>query len=117
MELTLTDYRFMRLPPSMIAAVGIFSARRMLDRDWHVGLLYYSRFAAEQLIPAADLLYSKLLGEDDGHYFWRKYEWFTNSHARAWVAQMRSGSDTAAAVAADYASSILAIKRDITPLL
>jgi G2/mitotic-specific cyclin 2 len=34
MEVTLLDHRFLRVRPSMIAAVGMYSARRMLGGDW-----------------------------------------------------------------------------------
>lgn len=34
MEVTLLDHRFLRVKPSMIAAVGMYSARRMLGGDW-----------------------------------------------------------------------------------
>jgi hypothetical protein len=33
-ELTLLDWRFLRAKPSMIAAIGMYSARRMLGQDW-----------------------------------------------------------------------------------
>jgi hypothetical protein len=34
MEVTLLDHRFLRAKPSMIAAIGMYLSRRMLDRDW-----------------------------------------------------------------------------------
>lgn len=34
MEVTLLDHRFIRCKPSMIAAVGMYLARRMLGGDW-----------------------------------------------------------------------------------
>lgn len=33
-EVTLLDYKFLRCKPSLIAAVGMYSARRMLGGDW-----------------------------------------------------------------------------------
>jgi G2/mitotic-specific cyclin 2 len=33
-EVTLLDYRFLGCKPSLIAAVGMYSARRMLGGDW-----------------------------------------------------------------------------------
>ena len=33
-EVTLLDYRFLRVKPSLVAAVGMYSARKMLDGDW-----------------------------------------------------------------------------------
>lgn len=34
MEVTLLDYRFLRAKPSLIAAVGMYTARTMLGGDW-----------------------------------------------------------------------------------
>ena len=33
-EVTLLDHRFLRAKPSVVAAVGMYTARRMLGRDW-----------------------------------------------------------------------------------
>ena len=33
-EATLLDYRFLRVKPSMLAAIGMYTARRMLGADW-----------------------------------------------------------------------------------
>lgn len=34
MEVTLLDHRFLRCKPSMIAAIGMYLARKMLNGDW-----------------------------------------------------------------------------------
>ena len=34
MEVTLLDHRFLRAKPSLIAAVGMYTARKMLGGDW-----------------------------------------------------------------------------------
>jgi G2/mitotic-specific cyclin 1/2 len=34
MEVTLLDHRFLRCKPSMIAAIGMYLARKMLGGDW-----------------------------------------------------------------------------------
>ena len=46
MEVTLLDHRFLRCKPSMIAAVGMYLARRMLGGDW------VSQFLLTNIIPA-----------------------------------------------------------------
>lgn len=33
-EVTLLDYRFLRVKPSMVAAIGMYTARRMLGGNW-----------------------------------------------------------------------------------
>jgi hypothetical protein len=33
-EVSLLDHRFLRVKPSMIAAIGMYTARRMLGGDW-----------------------------------------------------------------------------------
>ena len=40
MEVTLLDHRFLRAKPSMIAAVGMYLARRMLGGDWVRSLIF-----------------------------------------------------------------------------
>ena len=45
-EVTLLDYRFLRVKPSLIAAIGMFTARKMLAGDWvcaHVSPLPFTR--------------------------------------------------------------------------
>lgn len=74
MEVTLLDHRFLRARPSLIAAVGMYLAKKMLSGEWDEGFVYYSGFAEEQLIPAANLLLEKLLEEGFGdHFVCRKY--------------------------------------------
>lgn len=42
-EVTLLDYRFLRVKPSMVAAIGMYTARRMLGGDW-VGVAFCPHF-------------------------------------------------------------------------
>ncbi|KAF8738096.1 hypothetical protein AX14_011860 [Amanita brunnescens Koide BX004] len=39
-EVTLLDHRFLRVKPSLVAAVGMHSARKMLGGDWVGGILF-----------------------------------------------------------------------------
>lgn len=117
LSIMLLDYRFIRLPPSMVAAVSMFSARRMLGSSWEDEFVYYSRFAAEQLTPAADVLQSKLLAADPAEYIWRKYDWCTNTHAREWTTATREGNTEAAETAASqYAGLMRLVERKLRPL-
>ncbi|PWN37118.1 uncharacterized protein FA14DRAFT_152529 [Meira miltonrushii] len=63
MELTLFDHRFLRAKPSLIAAIAMYLARKMLGGTWNEAFVYYSRTVEEQLIPGANLLIERLLDE------------------------------------------------------
>ncbi|PFH53068.1 hypothetical protein AMATHDRAFT_138498, partial [Amanita thiersii Skay4041] len=60
-EVTLLDHRFLRAKPSLIAAVGMFSARKMLGGDWNDAFVYHSGYTAEQLTMGHQWLMGKLL--------------------------------------------------------
>ncbi|PIL29790.1 hypothetical protein GSI_07996 [Ganoderma sinense ZZ0214-1] len=59
-EVTLLDYRFLRVKPSLVAAIGMYTARRMLGGDWNESFVYYSGFTEEHLLPGHKLLIEKL---------------------------------------------------------
>ncbi|THH12714.1 hypothetical protein EW146_g7432 [Bondarzewia mesenterica] len=59
-EVTLLDYRFLSVKPSLVAAVGMYTARRMLGGDWNAAFVYHSGFTKEQLMPGYHLLLDKL---------------------------------------------------------
>ncbi|EIW67370.1 hypothetical protein TREMEDRAFT_40507 [Tremella mesenterica DSM 1558] len=74
MEVTLLDHRFLRCRPSMIAAVGMYLARRMLNGDWNDAFVYYSGFTEVQLVPGAMLLCERLVEPSfEGVYAYKKY--------------------------------------------
>ncbi|KZT07639.1 A/B/D/E cyclin [Laetiporus sulphureus 93-53] len=50
-EVTLLDYRFLRVKPSLIAAIGMYSARRMLGNEWSEAFVFYSGYTEEHLVP------------------------------------------------------------------
>ncbi|KAI0346135.1 hypothetical protein BDW22DRAFT_722216 [Trametopsis cervina] len=59
-EVTLFDYRFLRVKPSMIAAIGMYTSRRMLGGDWNEAFVHYSGFTEEHLLPGHAMLIQKL---------------------------------------------------------
>ncbi|EMD34143.1 hypothetical protein CERSUDRAFT_55628 [Gelatoporia subvermispora B] len=59
-EVTLLDHRFLRVKPSLIAAIGMYTSRRMLGGDWNEGFVYHSGFTEEYLLPGHQLLVEKL---------------------------------------------------------
>ncbi|KAF8807019.1 hypothetical protein BYT27DRAFT_7100835 [Phlegmacium glaucopus] len=73
-EVTLLDHRFLRAKPSIIAAVGMYCARKMLGGDWNEAFVFHSGYTEEQLLAGHDLLVEKLT-EDNFHkqYVCRKY--------------------------------------------
>lgn len=73
-EVTLLDHRFLRCKPSLIAAVGMYSARRMLGGDWNESFVFHSSFVAEHLEPGHQWICEKLL-EDNfaSQYVCQKY--------------------------------------------
>ncbi|KAG6831816.1 hypothetical protein H0H92_007493 [Tricholoma furcatifolium] len=73
-EVTLLDHRFLRVKPSMIAAVGMYCARKMLGGTWDDSFIFYSDFTEEQLIPGHKLLIEKLTEPNFSRlYVYKKY--------------------------------------------
>ncbi|KAJ9125286.1 hypothetical protein QFC22_000242 [Naganishia vaughanmartiniae] len=74
MEVTLLDHRFLRCKPSLIAAIGMFTARRMLDGDWNDAFVFYSNYTETQLLPGARLLVEQMAASEfDKQYVYKKY--------------------------------------------
>jgi len=59
-EVTLLDYRFLRAKPSLVAAVGMYCARKMLGGNWDDAFVFYSGYTEEQLITGHEQLVEKL---------------------------------------------------------
>ncbi|KAI0049789.1 hypothetical protein FA95DRAFT_1645883 [Auriscalpium vulgare] len=73
-EVTLLDHRFLRVKPSMTAAVGMYTARRMLQGDWNDSFVFYSGYTEEQLLPGYYLLVDKIAEPGfDKLYLYKKY--------------------------------------------
>ncbi|KDR76314.1 hypothetical protein GALMADRAFT_475283 [Galerina marginata CBS 339.88] len=73
-EVTLLDHRFLRVKPSLVAAVGMYCARRMLGGDWNEAFVFFSGYTEEQLLPGHNLLVDKLTEEGfHRQYVCKKY--------------------------------------------
>ncbi|OCF40839.1 cyclin [Kwoniella heveanensis CBS 569] len=98
MEVTLLDHRFLRCKPSMIAAIGMYLARKMLGGDWNEAFVFYSNFTESQLVAGASLLCERLVEPDfESVYVYKKYankkflrastfarDWAQNNAGSAW---------------------------------
>ncbi|CEL55565.1 G2/mitotic-specific cyclin cdc13 OS=Schizosaccharomyces pombe (strain 972 / ATCC 24843) GN=cdc13 PE=1 SV=1 [Rhizoctonia solani AG-1 IB] len=74
MEMTLLDHRFLRARPSLIAAIGMYSARKMLGGDWSEPFVFYSGFAEDQLRAGHELILERLADPAfESLYVCRKY--------------------------------------------
>nr|AAP94020.2 B-type cyclin 2 [Ustilago maydis] len=105
MELALLDHRFLRARPSLVAAVGMFLAKKMLGGEWDDAFVYYSDFTEEQLVPGANLLLERLLDQGfEEQFVYRKYSnkkfLRASVFARDWAFQNHSALLAAAAAAA-----------------
>lgn len=92
-EVSLLDHRFLRVKPSMLAAIGMYTARRMLVGDWvsiplreitrlreclpgkqNDAFVFYSGYTEEQLEPGYHMLLNKITEPGfDKLYLYKKY--------------------------------------------
>ncbi|OLL26700.1 G2/mitotic-specific cyclin cdc13 [Neolecta irregularis DAH-3] len=75
MEISCLDHRFLKYPPSMIAAAGMYLARRTLYRgDWDANLVHYSGYKESEIKPVEALMLDYLGSEPVRHdAFFKKY--------------------------------------------
>lgn len=74
MEMTLLDHRFLRAKPSMIAAIGMYSARKMLGLDWDDAFIFYSGKVEEELVAGHQFIVEALAQpEFTKQYIYKKY--------------------------------------------
>jgi hypothetical protein len=59
-ELTLLDHRFLAVKPSLVAAVGMYTARRMLGGTWTDAFVFHSGYTEAQLAPGHRWIVEKL---------------------------------------------------------
>lgn len=129
MEVTLLDHRFLRCKPSLIAAIGMYAARRMLDGEWvsvanrqkgtcltlpqNDAFVFYSNYTETQLLPGARILIEQMAAPDfEKQYVYKKY---TNkkflrasTFARDWAKQnvVKDGMSHATSSAVMYSPSL-----------
>ncbi|KAL8280547.1 hypothetical protein RQP46_007195 [Phenoliferia psychrophenolica] len=90
MEVTLLDHRFLRAKPSMIAAIGMYLARRMLGGEWNDAFIYYSNYTEAQLVTPTGFLVESIAAPDfEKKFVFKKYaakKFLKASHfARNWA--------------------------------
>ncbi|KAI0072746.1 hypothetical protein K474DRAFT_1604498 [Panus rudis PR-1116 ss-1] len=87
-EVTLLDHRFLRVKPSMIAAIGMYTARRMLGGDWNEAFVYHSGFTEEHLQPGHAMLVQKLAQESfTSQHVYKKYAHKKFLRAALWAVE------------------------------
>lgn len=124
MEVTLIDHRFLRAKPSLIAAMSMFLAKKMLHGEWvssqririsrpwanllidlfgfplqSDAFVYYSLFTEEQLVPAANLILERLLDPTfEDQFVCKKYSnkkfLRASTYAREWAQANHSKAST-----------------------
>ncbi|WFD06089.1 B-type cyclin [Malassezia vespertilionis] len=105
MEVTLLSHLFLRARPSLIAAIGMYLAKRMLGGAWDDAFVYYSRFTEEQLIPGTNLLLEKLIEPGfEEQFVFKKYAskkfLKASMYARSWA--LRNHHELVAAQTTEY---------------
>ncbi|KDN53413.1 A/B/D/E cyclin [Tilletiaria anomala UBC 951] len=113
MEVTLTDHRFLRAKPSMIAAMSMLLAKKMLGLEWNDAFVYYSKFTEQELVPGANLMLEKLIDPSfEEQFVCKKYSnrkfLKASIYAREWALQNHRSVAAAAAAEAgeEYDTSV-----------
>ncbi|TGZ79733.1 A/B/D/E cyclin [Ascodesmis nigricans] len=74
MEISLVDHRFLKYPPSRVAAAAMYMSRLILNRgEWHNNMVYYSDYTEEQIIPVVQLFIDYLVRPVKHQAFYKKY--------------------------------------------
>lgn len=95
MEVMLLHHLFLRIRPSMIAAIGMFVAKRMLGGVWDDAFVYYSHFTERQLLPGANVLLERLTEPGfEEQFVYKKYAskkfLKASMYARNWALRHRT---------------------------
>lgn len=83
LEMTCVERKFISAPPSLIAAAGMWLARKVLKRgEWDCNLVHYSTYSQAELLPTAQLMLDYVLrkgqsgvapGVQEHPHFYKKY--------------------------------------------
>ena len=74
MDISLIDYRFLKVVPSKVAAAGLYLARRMLQRGaWDANLEHYSGYSAEELQETVGMMLQYLAEPIKYEALYKKY--------------------------------------------
>lgn len=74
LEISLLDHKFMKYPPSLIAAASMYLARLILDRgEWDNALAHYSGYTEDEIQPVFKLMVDYLHRPVAHEAFFKKY--------------------------------------------
>ncbi|KAL1306808.1 hypothetical protein AAFC00_005465 [Neodothiora populina] len=74
LEIGCLDYRFIKYPPSHVAAAAMYLARLVLDRgEWDATLAVYAGYTEQEIEPVFKLMVDYLYGPVQHDAFFRKY--------------------------------------------
>ncbi|KAF2223010.1 cyclin-like protein [Elsinoe ampelina] len=74
LEIGCVDYRFLKYPPSHVAAASMYLARLVLDRgEWDATLAKYAGYTEQDIEPVFKLMVEYLHGPVSHDAFFRKY--------------------------------------------
>ncbi|KAF2717547.1 A/B/D/E cyclin [Polychaeton citri CBS 116435] len=74
LEISCLDHRFLKYPPSHVAAASMYLARLALERgEWDATLAVYAGYTEEQILPVFRLMVEYLAGPVVHDAFFRKY--------------------------------------------
>ena len=74
LEIGCLDHRFLKYPPSQVAAAAMYLARLMLDRGkWDATLAHYAGYTEQDIMPVFELMVDYLYAPVAHDAFYRKY--------------------------------------------
>ncbi|KAI8911103.1 cyclin B [Gorgonomyces haynaldii] len=74
MEISVIDHQFLPMTPSLIAASGLYLARRMLSRgQWDANLVHYSGYEEKEMVECVSLMLQFLATNQKYEALYKKY--------------------------------------------